>query len=499
MMKVLLVDDEDIEREGMAEIIPWESVGMELVDMAWNGIEALEKMEKNPPDIVITDIKMPVMDGIELIRRARERYPAMGFVVLSGYGDYEFTSQAMELGIRHYILKPCDEKKIVEVLLNLKKDMESQQEKQKSVQKLKKNYRRILPHLKEQILYELITKKELSLADQTLLADFTRNLEDDFILLSVRSPLEFDQLDRFAMNNILEELLGEEAIYAGTAFRKELVFLIPAALLEKTAECIREAHEEYAKYKKLPLHSAVSGNGRIEESYRLYGQIQELFYFEGAEGEQELLRYDRYDGETDTAIVDYDGIRNAGSYGELLFEIYSAYAKMELEGRSEEQMAGIYNFALKRLFGEEEQKAEGKGIWELMEQVTDRCARQRNILLPENKDGERLKLCLYAVYRNLKNPDLSLQYLASEVLFMNEDYFGRFFTRCMHEKYSAFLVRVRILLAKRLLAYFPDMKLSQLAEQIGYPADGQYLSKVFKKQTNMLLSDYRKQIKKEKE
>ena len=112
MYKVMLVDDEDLEREIMAQTIPWEKVDMELVDMAWNGIEAMDKIRMLVPDIVITDIKMPVMDGIELIRRCQESYPHMMFVVLSGYGEYGYTSKAMELGIRHYILKPCNEETV---------------------------------------------------------------------------------------------------------------------------------------------------------------------------------------------------------------------------------------------------------------------------------------------------------------------------------------------------------------------------------------------------
>ena len=70
MNKVLLVDDEDIEREAMAEIIPWKKLDMELVDMAWNGIEGLEKIRMHIPDIVITDIKMPVMNGLEWTARS---------------------------------------------------------------------------------------------------------------------------------------------------------------------------------------------------------------------------------------------------------------------------------------------------------------------------------------------------------------------------------------------------------------------------------------------
>lgn len=104
MYRLLIVDDEELEREGMAEFIPWKEYDIELVGTAWNGVEGLEKIKKLQPDIVITDIKMPVMDGIELIRKAKRLYPDIVFIVLSGYGEYEYTSQAMEEGVRHYIL-----------------------------------------------------------------------------------------------------------------------------------------------------------------------------------------------------------------------------------------------------------------------------------------------------------------------------------------------------------------------------------------------------------
>lgn len=103
MYKILIVDDEEIEREGMAQFIDWASFGVELIGTAQNGVEALEMIAMERPDIVLTDIKMPVMDGLELIRRAKESFPQVHFIVLSGYGEYEFTSQAMERGIRHYL------------------------------------------------------------------------------------------------------------------------------------------------------------------------------------------------------------------------------------------------------------------------------------------------------------------------------------------------------------------------------------------------------------
>ena len=126
--------------------------------------------------------------------------------------------------------------------------------------------------------------------------------------------------------------------------------------------------------------------------------------------------------------------------------------------------------------------------------MIEECAAFLRLSLPDTKDGNRLKHILYGIYQNIKNPDLSLQYLAKEVLFMNEDYFGRFFYRSTNEKYSSFLVRIRVDLAKQLMAFNPDIRITELAEQIGYPADGQYFAKVFKKNTGMVPSEYRKML-----
>ena len=78
MYKLLIVDDEDIEREGMAQFIPWENYEIQLAGTAWNGVEGFQKIQAEEPDIVLTDIKMPVMDGIELIKKTKESFPVMG-------------------------------------------------------------------------------------------------------------------------------------------------------------------------------------------------------------------------------------------------------------------------------------------------------------------------------------------------------------------------------------------------------------------------------------
>lgn len=146
MYKLLIVDDEQIEREGMAHFIQWDKYDIQLCGTAWNGADALGKIQKDVPDIVLTDIKMPVMNGIELIQKLSETYRNIVVVVLSGYGEYEFTSQAMEYGIRHYILKPCDEDKIVAVMNDAKKEVDKRRE----YHTLK---RELLPHAKDSGLW----------------------------------------------------------------------------------------------------------------------------------------------------------------------------------------------------------------------------------------------------------------------------------------------------------------------------------------------------------
>lgn len=147
------------------------------------------------------------------------------------------------------------------------------------------------------------------------------------------------------------------------------------------------------------------------------------------------------------------------------------------------------------LFGEpcELPQAEGEP-WRLLEEVVELCAARMHLSFPDGKEEERMRQMFYAIYKNIRNPDLSAQYLAREVLFVNEDYFGRLFSRYTNERYSTYLVRVRITLAERLIEFDSELKVAELAGQTGYPADGQYFSKVFKKRTGMTPSEYRRMI-----
>ncbi|XEC93971.1 response regulator [Paenibacillus tarimensis] len=117
MNRVILVDDEMFARKGLSNLIPWDRYGYEIVGEAENGEEALEIIQKYNPDLVITDIRMPVLDGLELIRQAKQLNTAPPqFIIVSGYDDFKYAQQAVRFGVQDFILKPVDEEELVSTL-----------------------------------------------------------------------------------------------------------------------------------------------------------------------------------------------------------------------------------------------------------------------------------------------------------------------------------------------------------------------------------------------
>lgn len=108
-LKVIIADDEPIVLEGLRWLIDWTSLGFELVGEAYDGEDALKLMETHHPDLVITDIRMPVIDGLDLIRQASKVYPGAQFIILSGYADFEYARQAIRYGVSNYLTKPLDD------------------------------------------------------------------------------------------------------------------------------------------------------------------------------------------------------------------------------------------------------------------------------------------------------------------------------------------------------------------------------------------------------
>ena len=126
MIKVFLVEDEYAIREGIKKSVEWEQHGFTLVGEAGDGEVAFPKILKTKPDILITDIRMPFMDGLELARLVKTELPHIKIIVLSGYDDFNFAKQAISIGVEEYILKPVSGENLLKELGKIAEDINNQ-------------------------------------------------------------------------------------------------------------------------------------------------------------------------------------------------------------------------------------------------------------------------------------------------------------------------------------------------------------------------------------
>jgi two-component system response regulator YesN len=125
---LLIVDDEAEIRSGLRSIIPWEDYSVSVIGTAASGAEALDMIRYYEPDIVITDIQMPGMNGLELVARAKKEQFDCSFVILSGYDEFEYAKSAIRYGVKEYLLKPISIKELKELILTLKEDILSKRD-----------------------------------------------------------------------------------------------------------------------------------------------------------------------------------------------------------------------------------------------------------------------------------------------------------------------------------------------------------------------------------
>lgn len=157
---VMLVDDEEDVINVIINKIDWESLGFAVQGYAHNGIEALELAEENQPDVVMTDIKMPYMDGLELARRLKQQYPTIKIIIFSGFDEFEYAKEAIRLEAEEYILKPIDREELSQVFKRIKDTLDKEFNEKQNINMLKTYYQESLPILQENFYTALIEGRE---------------------------------------------------------------------------------------------------------------------------------------------------------------------------------------------------------------------------------------------------------------------------------------------------------------------------------------------------
>ena len=133
MIRVIIADDEKLICRLVQALADWDSLGMEVAGTAENGLEALQLVEALEPDILITDIRMPGCDGLELIRRAKELRPQLEVVIISGYAHFEYAQSAIQFGVGNYLLKPIKKEELMDTLRKMKERCEARFDKEEGM------------------------------------------------------------------------------------------------------------------------------------------------------------------------------------------------------------------------------------------------------------------------------------------------------------------------------------------------------------------------------
>ena len=154
--RIMLVDDEEEVRSAILKKLDWKALGFSEVMDAENGEDALEKMERFTPDVLLTDIRMPYMDGLTLCERVRKTYPSMKLLIFSGFDEFEYAKQAIRLNVTEYILKPVNLKELSDILKRVADGLDEEIRERRSVTLLENNYRSAMPILRQVFLSNLI-------------------------------------------------------------------------------------------------------------------------------------------------------------------------------------------------------------------------------------------------------------------------------------------------------------------------------------------------------
>lgn len=283
MYKLILADDEAEIREGLKEVVPFEQLGFTVVAEAANGMEALTLCEQLEPDLLITDIRMPLLDGLSLCRRVRESSPATQFIILSGYDDFEYARQAIEVKTMGYLLKPISSAEFCDVLRDAKQTLDEAFNKRRDVKRLQEYFRESLPLLRETLLSSMLSgyvserrvKESVERYDIDLSADGYVTCIIQIDERSDSGDIGDHELRIFAVKNILTEVLLEEAAnFKPQVFMHNgmlaALFMLPDLNEQTHARCVKsldDARKTVWHYLSCALYIGVSttcrGVGRI--------------------------------------------------------------------------------------------------------------------------------------------------------------------------------------------------------------------------------------------
>lgn len=186
MIRMMVVEDETILREGICRVGDWERCDVEICAAVSNGQEALTQISVNKPDIILTDVVMPVMDGLELTRRVYEQYPEIKIILLSGHEEFEYVKKAMDCKACNYLLKPAKIELLVEVVCAVRDEILKERSHSREKERLQKKLEESIPIVREHYMNQLLNEVECGEAEIARQFEFLNiDLETDHVAVLV--------------------------------------------------------------------------------------------------------------------------------------------------------------------------------------------------------------------------------------------------------------------------------------------------------------------------
>lgn len=533
MLKVVLVEDETLIREGIKNAIPWEQYGYQFAGEASDGEMALPIIRKTRPDVLITDIKMPFLDGLSLSKIVREEFPQIKIIIVSGYDDFNYAKQAIEAGVDQYILKPITKHNLKEVLVELQKKIEQERDKKDYQRQYDSEmleygqyqrrvfFEKILAgNLPLQKIYEEANKlsieitassynllffhlqdKNLDIAGEQT-PDFVRKHEEvmhyfqrnpQYILfqwninghgvLIKSDDKQIDELTRKALDVV-------QKMYEGSDENIQWHVIVgdPIERLSLLPECYHKINQYYAYRFVLPnLH--VFSVDTLDE-YVKARENESIENVDSATMKSEVIQEFLLRGSIDE-IHDFADTYLNNMKESLKSKILRNYVVLNIHftilefvkslGVSQEVLDSIQNKKI------EEMNMQPEEVYEYLTQILESVITLRDEK-SDYQSGKVLRRAIEYIDSHYDQESLSLNEVAGEVK-VSPAYLSGIFSQSMDKTFIEYVTAKRMEKAKRLLKT-TDKRSNEVAAEVGYK-DPHYFSFVFKKTQGCSPREYR--------
>ena len=520
LYRVLLVDDEEDIREGISRKMDWLGLGFSLVGEAANGQDALELAESLRPDVILTDIKMPFMDGLELCRILTDRLPAARFVVFSGFDAFEYAKQAIQMNVVEYILKPINADELSAVLRRLKDQLDRERAERRNVELLRSRYTENLPVLRELFYANLLdghiepgTERE-----RAARLDIDLQGEEWAVGLAYIGSDRRDALSTLSVQKLLEESLTADRcrLTLYNDWVAVIVSLTESFTIYDLIRVLDRVCTLAASYLGLTLTVGVgapckelsgmarsAAEARTALEYRsMVGRGQVIYIGDLEPDGSQVLTFEEADERTLTAAV------RLGSEQ----EVRDAAAALAGKIREANPSAGQYNLFLMELVTHlmKMTRRSGVGVEEVfgtgfslpiqdsalpsLEELEDWCAerylRLRTLIRRRQTDsaGQTVEAAKEYIRQHYAESDLSVEKLCA-YLHVSSTYFSTLFKRETGTSFTAYVTTVRMEAAAEAIRGTEE-KTYLIAQRCGYE-DPNYFSYVFKRHFGVTPTKYR--------